>query len=139
MSKIFEALQRAQQQSGPGGDPKGVAVENSVESADRRGEGAMEASVPVSPSSVDTPAIWQTAPSIPPAPQGMFFSDPAAVAPPLPAANDSSYYTSGFNNPSFGAPALNSPAFSAPPFGTAGAPPFPGSAPFSSGSYPAAA
>jgi capsular exopolysaccharide synthesis family protein len=86
MSKIFEALQRAQQQSAPVGEPKGVALDNPAESAEAAPPAEHVHTIPVSPSSVERsappdlpaapPPIWQTTPLIPPAPQGMFFSDP---------------------------------------------------------------
>jgi capsular exopolysaccharide synthesis family protein len=130
MSKIFEALQRAQQQSGPGGESKGVAVDNS----------APGSSVPMSPSSVEVapgppepPPIWQSTPSIPPAPQGMFFSDPAVAAPSAASGNALRLdAVTGSSDMLFATP----PAIAAYPSASGyasvpypSAPPFPGEAP----------
>src|SRR5579871_5971972 len=107
MSKIFEALQRAQQQLSPEVNPgaaKGVALETPAEAS-------------LTPSAVDSdpPApLWQPTPSIPAAPQGLFYSDaPAIPPPPAPAPTDALF---------------SSPGVSAFP---SAVPPFPSSAPYS--------
>jgi capsular exopolysaccharide synthesis family protein len=75
MSKIFEALQRAQQQSP--GDPKSRDGGDGSASAPPRGGPFVDVAPPAP---LDSPSLWQSSPSIPPSPQGVFFSEPAPAA-----------------------------------------------------------